>query len=245
MIRTLQSQDEIADARARLRQRGLDFTAPGARRLWDIMFSIRYRTDAPPTDLGKGWDVANALEVAERFLREPNLPVLDLGCFNSEILWVLNQRGFAPLYGCDLSALCRWMPYWHRIRYDVADLTHTSYPDHSFALITCISVIEHGVPADALVSEVARLLRPGGIFVFTTDYDATGQSHAVAPEFRPFGLDWKIFSRPELWELIDTFHRAGLALLEPDNVIDRHEATPVAWEGESFTSVMVALRASA
>jgi SAM-dependent methyltransferase len=241
MIRTLQSKDEIAAARARLRERGLDFTAPGARRLWDIMYSIRYRTEAPPTDLFKGWDVANALEVAERFLPQPNMPVLDLGCYNSEILWVLNQRGFAPLYGCDLSALCRWMPYWNKIRYDVADLTHTSYPDHSYALITCLSVIEHGVPADALVSEVTRLLKPGGIFVFTTDYDATGGPHMVAPESRPFGLDWKIYSRPELWELIGKFQRAGLSLLEPDNVTDQHEACPINWEGQSYTFVIVAL----
>jgi SAM-dependent methyltransferase len=136
------------------------------------------------------------------------------------------------------------MPYWNKIRYDVADLTHTSYPDHTFALITCISVIEHGVPAQALVTEVARLLKPGGIFVFTTDYDGTGQTHAVAPELRPFGLDWKIFSRPELWKLIDTFKCGGLSLLEPDNINDHHGATPIKWEGESFTSVMVALRAS-
>ena len=243
MIRTLQSNDEIVSARDRLRERGLDFSVPGSKRLWDAMYSLRFRAAAPPWEMVKSWDVAHALEIAERKVAQSDAAILDLGCYNSAILWVLHRRGFNPLFGCDLNPLCRWMPYWNKIRYDAADLTHTPYPNHSFAFITCISVIEHGVPADALVAEVARLLAPGGIFVFTTDYDATGQSHMVAPELRPFGLDWKIYSRPELWELIAKFQGAGLALLEPENVADCHVECPVKWEGESYTSVMVALRA--
>jgi SAM-dependent methyltransferase len=246
MIRTLQSNDEIVSARDRLRERGLDFTVPGSKRLWDAMYSIRFRAPAPPSEMLKAWDVANVLEIAEGRVPLRDAPILDLGCYNSAILWTLHRRGFGgPLFGCDLNPLCRWMPYWHQIRYEAADLTHTSYPDRSFALITCISVIEHGVPADALVSEVVRLLKPGGIFVFTTDYDASGNSHNVAPQSRPFGLEWKIYTRPELWDLIARFQRAGLSLLEPDDVCDRHVARPITWEGESYTFVMVALRAPA
>jgi SAM-dependent methyltransferase len=243
MIRTLESNNELVSARDRLRARGLDFTVAGSKRLWDMLYSLRFRTTAPPWDMMKSWDVAHVLEIAERRVPQRDAPILDLGCYNSAILWVLHRRGFGRLFGCDLNPLCRWMPYWHRIRYAAADLTHTSYPAHSYALITCLSVIEHGVPVDALVGEVTRLLKPGGIFVFTTDYDATGSPHMVAPESRPFGLDWKIYSRTELWELIGKFQRAGLSLLEPDNVSDQHEACPIKWEEQSYTFVMVALRA--
>ena len=243
MIRTLQSNDEIVSARDRLRERGLDFTAEGSKRLWDMMYSLRFRRSAPPSEMMKSWDVANVLEIAERSVPRHKAPVLDLGCYNSAILWTLHRRGFGPLFGCDLNPMCKWMPYWNQISYEAADLTHTSYADHSFALITCISVIEHGVPTDALVSEVTRLLRPGGIFVFTTDYDASGKQHNVAPELRPFGLDWKIYSRPELWEIVGKFQRAGLSLLESDKVSDSHESCPITWEGQSYTFVMVALRA--
>jgi SAM-dependent methyltransferase len=245
MIRTLQSNEEIVAARDRLRQRGLDFTVAGSKRWWDAMYTVRYRRMAPPWEMIKSWDVANVLEIAERRLPHRDAPALDLGCYNSAVLWVLHRRGFGPLFGCDLNPLCKWMPYWNRISYQTFDLTRTSYADHSYALITCLSVIEHGVPVDALVSEVTRLLKPGGIFVFTTDYDATGQTHVVAPELRPFGLDWKIYSQPELWEVIGKFQRAGLSLLEPENVADHHEACPITWEGQSYTFVMVALRAPA
>ncbi len=243
MIRTLQSNEELLSARDRLRKRGLDFSQAGSKRLWDLLYSLRFRTPAPPWEMFKSWDVANVLEIAERQLPQRSAPVLDLGCYNSAILWVLYRCGFSPLYGCDLNPMCKWMPYWNHIYYQAADLTHTSYADHSYALITCLSVIEHGVPLDALVTEVTRLLKPGGIFVFTTDYDATGESHVVAPELRPFNLDWKIFSRLGLWEIIGKFERAGLSLLEPNSVADKHEARPITWEGQSYTFVMVALRA--
>ena len=44
------------------------------------------------------------------------------------------------------------------------------YPDDSFDLVTCIETIEH-VPADGLaplMSEMKRVLRPGGVLVITT-----------------------------------------------------------------------------
>ena len=243
MIRTLQSNSEIVSARDNLRKQGLDFSEPGSKRLWDTMYSLRFRTAAPPWEMMKSWDVANVLEIAERQFPQRDAPVLDLGCYNSAILWVLHRRGFGSLFGCDLNPLCKWMPYWNSIHYQAADLTHTAYPDHAYSLISCLSVIEHGVPLDALVAEVKRLLKPGGIFVFTTDYDATGNSREVAPESRPFNLDWKIYSRLDLWEIIGKFERAGLSLLEPNNVVDCHEARPITWEGQSYTFVMVALRA--
>ena len=230
-------------ARDSLRKRGLDFSQEGSKRLWDLLYSLRFRTAAPPYEMFKSWDVANVLEIAERKLPHRDAPVLDLGCYNSAILWVLHRSGFGPLFGCDLNPMCKWMPYWNSIHYQAADLTHTSYPDHTYALITCISVIEHGVPVDALVTEVTRLLKPGGIFIFTTDYDATGASHVVAPDLRPFNLDWKIYSRLDLWEIIGKFEHAGLSLLEPNSVADKHEACPITWEGQSYTFVMVALRA--
>jgi SAM-dependent methyltransferase len=243
MIRTLQSNGEIEAARDNLRKLGVDFSEAGSKRLWDMMFSVRFRMPAPPWEMMKSWDVANVLEIAERRLTQRDSPVLDLGCYNSAVLWVLHRRGFYPLFGCDLNPMCKWMPYWNIIRYQRGDLTHTSYPDHTYALITCLSVIEHGVPIDALVTEVTRLLKPGGIFVFTTDYDATGELHVVAPELRPFNLDWKIYSRLDLWEIIGKFERAGLSLLDPNSVADKHEARPITWEGQSYTFVMVALRA--
>jgi SAM-dependent methyltransferase len=165
-----------------------------------------------------------------------------MGCFNSEILYGLDALGYRALAGCDLNPMCRWMPRWDRIKYRVVDLTKTPYSDASFGAITCLSVIEHGVPLGSFVQEVARLLRPGGVFVFTTDYDATRHEHAIDDSFRLFGQSWRIFTPEALTELIGAFEDLGLELLDPGRIDRRHAECPIDWNGQSYTFVMVGLR---
>ncbi len=117
MIRTLQSYDEILAARAQLGRRGLDFTTVRRLRLWDAIYRVRFRATRPPTDVSKSWDVLRAVEIIESAMPDHGAPVLDMGCYNSEVLWVLDALGYRGLFGCDLNPLCRLMPFWHRIRY--------------------------------------------------------------------------------------------------------------------------------
>lgn len=243
MIRTLRSHDEILASRARLRERGLDFTSPGQLGLWRWLFRLRFWTGMPVPDLTKSWDVASAVEIVENAVPDRSLPVLDMGCYNSEILYVLHALSRRSLAGCDLDPRCCWMPYWHRIRYVWSDLTATSFRDAEFAAITCLSVIEHGVPLERLVSEVRRLLRPGGVFVYTTDYDATGQPHDIDANFRAFGQPWTIFTPEGVSALNNRFLRAGFSLLRPTDVNWSHTERPIAWSGEQYTFILVALKA--
>jgi len=206
MIRTLQSNSEIVSARDNLRKQGLDFSEPGSKRLWDTMYSLRFRTAAPPWEMMKSWDVANVLEIAERQFPQRDAPVLDLGCYNSAILWVLHRRGFGSLFGCDLNPLCKWMPYWNSIHYQAADLTHTAYPDHAYSLISCLSVIEHGVPLDALVTEVKRLLKPGGHAVVEVPADPA--------LYDIYDEQLMHHRRYRLKHLVSLFERSGFKVLD-------------------------------
>ena len=243
MMITLKSESDLREGRARLRARGVDFTDPKRLGIWRLPYRLRFRVDLPDADPLKSWDVANALSLIEANVPDHEAPVLDMGCFNSEILYALHELGYRRVHGCDLNPLCRWMPYWHRIDYREADLTRTPYPDHEFAAITCLSVVEHGVPLDALAQEVARLLRPGGLFVFTTDFDATGSPHEISPEFRVFGQNWTIFSPETLAHLVGLFTSRGFTLIDPGSVDTTHDDRPVHWNGQDYTFVLVALRA--
>ena len=80
----------------------------------------------------KSWDVANALRVIEAAAPGRSTPVLDMGCYNSEVVYALHALGYRNVHGCDLNPLSRWLPYWHAVRYTPADLTATPYPDATF-----------------------------------------------------------------------------------------------------------------
>ena len=243
MIRTLQSREELTMSREELRKRGLDFTDPKRTQLWRFFYRLRFRQPAPDVDFIKSWDVANAARMIENAVPNTDTPILDMGCYNSEILYVLDAMGYGKLHGCDLNPLCTWMPYWSRIHYAVSDLTHTRYPDHFFGAITCLSVIEHGVPVEPLVKEVRRLLRPDGVFIVTTDYDATGHVHSLAKNLLVFGREWKIFTPEDVKDLISQFQRVGFSLLCPQTNEDTHSQCPIQWNGENYTFTLVYLKA--
>ena len=243
MIRTLQSLEELRSCRQRLRERRLDFTHPSRVRFWRFLYQLRYRRELPVADIMKSWDVSNAMGLIENAVADRGSPILDMGCFNSEILYVLHGLGYRRLHGCDVNPMCRWMPFWHSIRYRMADLTRTAYPDRHFAAITCLSVIEHGVPLEGLVTEIFRLLRAGGLFVLTTDYDATGRRHVISKDFQVFGLGWRIFTPNDLSRLIEQFRKVGFLLMDPESINATHSECPVTWNGQDYTFVMVALKA--
>jgi SAM-dependent methyltransferase len=242
MIRVLQSLDEIGQARSQLAAMDADFTDRSHTRLWRLLYRLRFRRAMPDADRMKSWDVMHALKLIRQHVTH-GAAVLDMGCYNSEILWALHRSGFRRLAGCDLNPLCRWMPYWHRIDYQLADLTRTPFGAGSMSAITCLSVVEHGVPIDGLVAEARRLLKPGGVFIFTTDFDGTGATHEIDPEFRVFEQSWQIFSRETLRQLTDKFLAAGFVWLEPDRLSLDHTERPIHWNNQDYTFAMVGLRA--
>jgi SAM-dependent methyltransferase len=242
MIKLLHSWQGLEDARSWLRTRGIDFTQSSKARLWRLLYSVRFRKAAPPADKLKSWDVTNMVQLIERMVPDRDAPILDLGCFNSEILWGLRDLGYKKLYGCDLNPLCLWMPYWTSVQYKTADMTRTGYPAKLFRVLTAVSAIEHGVPIPALAREASRLLEAGGLFLLTTDFDGTGSAHDTSSELI-FGQTWTIFSRTGLQALIDEFRSHGLELLTEATDADwKHDARPVCWNGHEYTFALLAFR---
>jgi SAM-dependent methyltransferase len=130
-----------------------------------------------------------------------------MGSVGCAILPALHRLGYRDLHGIDLNPQVCDMAHADAIDYVVGDLTRTPWPDGHFAAITSISVIEHGVDDDALLAEVARLLRSGGVFLFSTDYwpakiDTSG--------IQLFDLDWRIFSAEDIDAFVAAAKKRGL-----------------------------------
>jgi SAM-dependent methyltransferase len=224
---------EIDSARLELNRRGLSFTYSWLDNLLHRL-GIGHRINVG--DHLKSWDVlktANFLE--ERVSRDA--PTLDIGALASEIVCVLHRLGYTNLFGVDMDPNVTLMPFARAIRYEVANFMHTPFENESFQAITAISVIEHGFKSEALLSEMSRLLRPGGYFIASFDYwpqkvDTTG--------VLLFGMDWNIFSEADILQFVKEAHAYGLT---PAGGLDLHvQETPITYAERDYTFAWLALR---
>jgi 2-polyprenyl-6-hydroxyphenyl methylase/3-demethylubiquinone-9 3-methyltransferase len=99
--------------------------------------------------------------------------VLDLGCAGGFMAEALATRG-ADVTGIDPAADAVDAARVHaratglRIGYDVGVGEALPYDDSSFDAVVCVDVLEHVADLNKVLSEVARTLRPGGLFLFDT-----------------------------------------------------------------------------
>jgi SAM-dependent methyltransferase len=181
--RALLTQAQVEAAVAALRQAGLP-PHPDAPKNWDALVALGTILDRVPAR-GR---------------------VLEMGATRySPLLTWLFQCGYRRLVGIDLvyaSKLRRGS-----IRYHGMDLTATTFADGAFDAIACLSVIEHGVDVDRFLAESARLLRPGGVLVVSTDYwpDAVDAGDRVA-----YGHAVRVFDRASVASMIERARAFGL-----------------------------------
>lgn len=97
---------------------------------------------------------------------EPATRILDLGCGSGALLERLAGMGYRDLTGVDISPPASG----GSITYRQADLDcfRLDCPDGAFDLALAVEVIEHIENPGLFLAELARLLRPGGIGLFTT-----------------------------------------------------------------------------
>ncbi len=99
--------------------------------------------------------------------------VLDLGCAGGFMAEALAERG-ATVTGIDpasdaiAAARAHALQTGRPIQYDVGVGEDLPYPDASFDAVVCVDVLEHVQDLTRVLSEVARTLRPGGLFLFDT-----------------------------------------------------------------------------
>jgi 2-polyprenyl-6-hydroxyphenyl methylase/3-demethylubiquinone-9 3-methyltransferase len=99
--------------------------------------------------------------------------VLDLGCAGGFMAEAMAARG-ATVTGIDPAARAIEAARAHAragglpIAYDVGVGEALPYGSASFDAVVCVDVLEHVADLHRVLSEVARVLRPGGLFLFDT-----------------------------------------------------------------------------
>ncbi len=194
-------------------------------------------------DPQKNWDTFKCIAhiVAEGDLEAP---VLDAGAGVRVVAqrW-LHQLGYRELYGCDLKPTVVKPAYASLgFKMSAQKMEATTYPSGFFQAVTSISVIEHGVELNGFAREMARILRPGGLLLVSTDYwsepiDCSG--------IYPYGEDapeMKILTPADIEGFVGACAGAGLELCEPLQLQTRTKA--IRWErtDRDYTFIFLAFR---
>ncbi|MEM9343599.1 MAG: bifunctional 2-polyprenyl-6-hydroxyphenol methylase/3-demethylubiquinol 3-O-methyltransferase UbiG [Pseudomonadota bacterium] len=107
----------------------------------------------------------------DQFVTWEGTAVLDLGCAGGFMAEALDDRG-ARVTGIDPAedaiAAARRHADGRDIRYDVGVGEALPYEDAAFDIVVCVDVLEHVADLDAVLAECARVLKPGGWFLYDT-----------------------------------------------------------------------------
>jgi hypothetical protein len=185
----------------------------------------------------KNWDALGAVSLILHDLG-PDIRALDAGAARySPVLPWLHLYGVRELVGNNLEFT--HTRNHHGVRFEPGDVTATQYREGWFDAVTCMSVIEHGVPVREFLAEMSRILRPGGLLVLSTDYD---QNPPDTTGKFAYGVPVHIFDPDEIRELVKQAAEEGLELL--GDLALEHEERPAHWKrtGLDFTYARLAFR---
>jgi MPBQ/MSBQ methyltransferase len=140
--------------------------------------------------------------------------VLDVGCGYGSFVAAGHQSGLAAI-GIDLSEFELGFAHQRSDYIEMpvarANATRLPFPDSAFDVVTLWNVLEHLPDAAAALTEVRRVLRPGGhLFVLAPNYTAfRNEAHYHVPWFpflgRRSGSAWL-----RLWQRDPTFWQTAI-----------------------------------
>jgi 2-polyprenyl-6-hydroxyphenyl methylase/3-demethylubiquinone-9 3-methyltransferase len=156
----------------------------------------------------------------DRHIEWPGKAILDLGCAGGFMAEAMAARG-AVVTGIDPASEAVEAARRHAhggglpITYDVGVGEALPYAAEGFDAVVCVDVLEHVADLDKVLSEVARVLRPGGLFLFDTiNRNPLSRFATITVAENILGLlprgthDPRLFIKPH--ELRKSLTRAGL-----------------------------------
>ncbi len=198
-----------------MKKNDLDFYETSAENWWktDEKIYALYHLNQP------------RFEFFDRYISDwRGLKALDVGCGGGFSCEFMAERGVV-VSGIDRSAKCILKAREHatersmKIEYKQALAENIPFCNNTFDVVICVDVLEHVADFHKTVSEIARVLKPNGLFLFDT-INRNLRSRLVMiwileyflKEIPPGIHDWQKFIRPE--ELTKVMQATGFTNIE-------------------------------
>ena len=192
-------------------------------------------------DETKNWDLAKFVTCLNSFDKKVDR-ILDAGCGVAAHVAVASSKlGFENVYACDIKRN-DFLKRTKVLEFSLQDVCKTNYEDSYFSFISSLSVIEHLFSPKDHIAEMARVLRPGGELLITTDY---WPIKLYTGDIFPYGGDQPpmcVFSSDEVQELVEFAGRQGLSLVGELNLAAQNKVCT--WErvGKQYTFLFLRFR---
>ena len=184
------------------------------------------------SDMPKNWD--NLIGLWHTVLNvDPLEPVMDIAATpESAFLPSLSSIGYKKLVSINLTQ--QQTETINGVTYMHGDCTKTNFADNYFALISCLSVIEHGVDLDKFFAESSRILKTGGYLFVSTDYwfdsvDTRGQT--------AFGAPVKVFTARDIHNMVTMAEKYNLCITGQVDLVCNEKV--VNWIGMDYTFINI------
>ena len=144
-------------------------------------------------ELETGKEERGNLQTNLEFLEQADLlkngdKILEIGCGIGSVVFRLSGQGY-DVTGTDISneAINYGLKKYGDIKLEVQPAEVLPYEDKSFDVVLSFDLFEHIAETDTHLSEVRRVLRPGGYYLFQTP---NKYSNAVFETFWTRSLKW-------------------------------------------------------
>jgi 2-polyprenyl-6-hydroxyphenyl methylase/3-demethylubiquinone-9 3-methyltransferase len=168
---------------------------------------------------GAGHDPAVHERVLRELAGEPLGRVLDVGCGDGTFAARLAQRGMHVI-GLDPAptALERARAAHPKLDFvGPASDGRLPFDDGSFDAVTCVNVLQHVVDTQSLLSEVRRVLTPGGLLAAAVPFHGRLRNVLIAlgafeRHYDPLAPEVRFYTARSLRALLHGFGFGGVAL---------------------------------
>lgn len=143
------------------------------------------------------------IEAIAKHKPNSNSNILDVGCGAGLFSNPLSNAGH-QVTAFDVSVesleIARQYDKTKRVNYLIADAYEFPFPDSTFDVVCAMDFLEHVDKPEIVISEVSRVLRPNGIFFFST-FNHNWLAWLIVIK----GVEWFVKNTPKNLHVIDLF----------------------------------------